>query len=506
MPGPAAPSHGRDPELADELGRLAAWARFCREELTVEGVRACVEHERHVPAEVRTAWAAVRDAVAAGALDPGTPVRPVLPDAKDVIDAWIGTLDERDLVVVRDRLVREGRTLDQIGKDHGVSRERVRQVESRLRDALEEHLSTPEWTTVRWAVDQLRAVVGAWAPLNRLSGLDTEEEATLLVAHLADLRVDTRAGVLARPGFSLPKVQELPFLAPEGVLLEERGARALLRRAGVRRELYDDALEAIGLRRVDRVWVRWGASLVDRAIAILAVRQEPMTADELCTILESDSLRSLRNRVQTHPLAQRVTRTTVGLRSWGRPEYTSVAQLMLDTLEEAGGSLPVRTVAERLHEVFDVRPGTVNAFSSAPVFVLEDGVLRRRGADEPYEVDADPRGTRGLSVADDGTVIFDVPVDHEVVRGSARPVPEPVGGALGLTPGDQLELVVRTEQGEVLEPVVVGWSPTSHVGPYLGSVRAAAQAVGADEGDTLRLVFAPEGGAVTVARVGPDAG
>ena len=508
MPGPAASRlERRVTDLADELDRLAAWARYCRMDMTVPGVRSCVEHERYLPVEVRTAWVALREALEVGSLDADAPVRTDLPDAKDVLDAWTASLEERDLVIVRQRLMREERTLDQIGIDYGVSRERIRQVESRLRSVLDELLQTPGWITVRWAVEQLQDAVGAWAPLNRLSGFDADEEATRLVAFLAGLRVDTKAEVLVRPGFTLPRVDDLPYIGPEDVLLDERAAHAVLRAAGVKKDLYADALEAVGLQRVDDVWVRWGASLVDQAIAVLAVRGQPMTADELCAFLGSDSVRSLRNRIQTHPMAQRVTRTTLGLRSWGRPEYTSVVQLMLDVLEEAGGSLPVRAVAERLHETFDVRPGTVNAFSSAPAFVLEDGLLRARGADEPYPVDTDPTGTRGLSVAEDGTVTYDVPVDHEVVRGSARPVPEPVGGVLGLAPGDQLDFAVRTQDGgEELDPVVLGWTPTSHVGPYLGSIRTAARAVGAAEGDTVRLTFDRPAMTITVSRVAPDAG
>lgn len=508
MPDTAAPSRERRvPELADELGRLAAWARFCREDMTLAGARSCVEHERFLPVEVRTAWVAVRDVIGAGSIDVDADLRTELPDAKDVLDAWTASLEERDLTIVRHRLMHEDRTLDQIGSDYGVSRERIRQVEARLRSVLDERLHSWGWTTVRWAAEQLQDAVGSWAPLDRLSGFDAEEEATLLVAFLAGLRVDPRAEVLVRPDLTMPRADDLPYLEPENVLLDERAAHAVLRDAGVRRELYSDALETIGLRRVDDVWVRWGANLVDQAIAVLAVRGEPMTADDLCAFLGSDSVRSLRNRIQTHPLAQRVTRTTLGLRSWGRPEYTSVVQLMLDVLEEAGGRLPVRTVAERLHEVFDVRQGTVNAFSTAPVFVLEDGVLRAREADEPYDVDTDPTGTRGLGVAEDGTITYDVPVDHEVVRGSARPVPEPVGGVLGLVPGDQQEFAVRTEPGGVeLEPVMVGWSPTSHVGPYLGSIRSAAQAVGADQGDWLRLAFDRAQLTMTVSRVVPDAG
>ena len=52
---------------------------------------------------------------------------------RDALDRFASGLGERDRVILRDRLLRETpRTLKEIGSNWGVSRERVRQIESRL--------------------------------------------------------------------------------------------------------------------------------------------------------------------------------------------------------------------------------------------------------------------------------------------------------------------------------------------------------------------------------------
>ena len=67
---------------------------------------------------------------------------------------FVVTLDERDRRLVRERILAdEPKTLAELGKDFGVSRERVRQLEakivSRLREYLKENLVDFEYYTAR---------------------------------------------------------------------------------------------------------------------------------------------------------------------------------------------------------------------------------------------------------------------------------------------------------------------------------------------------------------------
>ncbi|WP_022924602.1 hypothetical protein [Serinicoccus marinus] len=251
------------------------------------------------------------------------------------------------------------------------------------------------------------------------------------------------------------------------------------------------ALRAIGLKQIDDTWVRWSRSYVDQSVAILAVVGEPMTADELTERTGSGSVRSLRQRLYEDRRVQRVNRTDMGLRSWGLPEYTSVAELMLKVIADRGGSVPVTDLAAHLEKVYEVRPGTLNAYTAAPAFVVQDGNIRARARSEQYEVDAHPIGVVGLELLEEDRFSYDVKVDHDVLRGSGRSVPEAIAGLLGLQPGRSLHFIARDVGRSTTGSVVVGWSRTSHMGPYFGSVRAQALHDGAEDGDLLRLTFDP---------------
>lgn len=511
IPGPGAlPAGGgrsQDDRLQGgppEVAVLAAWARFCGEPMTVAGVRASLDGGGHLPREVRAARDAVRELLDDQGVDPDLPLETDLPDAGGLLEEWMAGMDERELEVLRHRIMRVDRTLERIGEDHGVTRERIRQVESRTRAALDDRLQEPEWLTVRWAVEQLGRVVGAWAPLRRLSGFDADDDAAQLVAHLAGLHVDAEQEVLRRPGFALPGLDDLRYAMPEGVVVDERDAHATLRAAGVRRDLYDSAMTTMGLHRVHRVWVRWSGSYLERAIGVMAVRGEPMTAEDLARIVGAGSLKSLRDRLQSHPMTHRVTRRTVGLRSWGLQEYTGVVDLMTKAIAERGAPVRVTELAHELETTYDVRPGTVNAFASAPVFLVEGGRVRMRRSDEEYEVPTDPTGITGLRAREGGGAVFEVPVGHDVLRGSGRSTPEPLGGLLGLRPGEQLVFEARREGSGGDGSVLLAWPPSSHTGPQLGTLRPLVEDLGAQDGDLLRLDFDPADMVVTYARIGRD--
>jgi hypothetical protein len=163
----------------------------------------------------------------------------------------------------------------------------------------------------------------------------------------------------------------------------------------------------------------------------------------------------------------------------------------------------VTDLAAHLERVYEVKPGTLHAYTAAPAFVVQDGTIRARGRSEQYEVDADPVGVAGLAVLDEDRFSYDVRVDHEVLRGSGRPAPEAIAGLLGLQPGRSLHFTARDAGRNNTGSVVVGWSRTSHMGPYFGSVRAQALHDGAEDGDLLRLTFDPVSMVVHHERVDP---
>lgn len=463
--------------IREPLGVLATWAQFCGEQNTLGGIFDSVNQE-HVPEEVRAAFAVVR---AHSLPAPPTTPRPGLTE-------WLASLEPREREIVRHRIAWQDRTLDELGLVHGVTRERIRQLEMSLRGDLGRIPELDDGRDVRWTVDRLRADVGSWATVAKLPGAQPDDEAWRLATVLANLVLDRDDLTIHRRGAVLPSESDLKFIEPEGVLLDEEHARAALSDRGVREAHQDDALEALGLRNVDGIWVRWPRSFVERSIALLALRGEPMSADDLAALAGSTSVRSVRQRLQDDPRVQRATRDTLGLRSWAIPEYTGVADLMLKVIAERGGSLPVDELVAHLERTYQVKPATALAYTAAPAFVLEAGMVRARGRSEPYPVSLDVSRVTDVSLNDDGRAQYDIEVDGELLRGSGRAAPAALGGLMGLQPGRTLDFAT----GHAEQPsVVMTWSRTSHVGPHLGSLRALALHFGAVQGDRLRLIFDP---------------
>jgi hypothetical protein len=88
-----------------------------------------------------------------------------------------------------------------------------------------------------------------------------------------------------------------------------------------------------------------------------------------------------------------------------------------------------------------------------------------------------------------------IPVDTHVLRGSGRPIPAPVGAALGLHPGQKVHYA--TGHGQT----PLAWRMDSTHGPGIGSTRALAIASGARLGDTLVLIFDLQANTLDAVRV-----
>lgn len=468
-------------DAREALDVLCDWADFNGHETTVGGILDVLAEPGRMPSDVARAAVEVRGLGLSGASSSEPSV---------ILEGWLESLDEREQDVVRHRIARQDRTLEDLGEAHGVTRERIRQVEKHLRASLARHLEGEEWRRLRWKVERLRQQVGSWAPLSSVPDHRPDDVAWWVVVEMSGLVVDEAGDVIHRQGFTLPLLDALTFYAPEGVVLDIDEARTVLSEAGIAESHHWSALEAIGLRDLDGVWVSWPRSFVERGIALLSVAGTPLTAERIAAEVGSASVRSVRQRLQDDPRVQRSTRATLGLRSWGQPEYTGVTDLMLKTIAQRGGSMPVGDLVTYLDETYEVRPTTTMAYTVAPAFVVEDGTIRVRGRSETFVVDADPSEVPGLTVNGDGSVSYLIPVEGELLRGSGRPAPVPLGGQLGLQPGRTLHFTPAEPADQ--DVVVLSWSRTSHVGPHLGSLRLLALQQGAVDGDSLRLTFDPD--------------
>ncbi|GAB2855126.1 AAA domain-containing protein [Nocardioides pacificus] len=406
-----------------------------------------------------------------------------------VISRWLTDLTERQLGILQLRTVAgEPWTLDELGEHHGVTRERIRQIESKLiADARALLARGPQAELLQTAVSDFQDECGALAPLpDSLGALGLTQR---VLVWLAGYVVDD--GCVRRQAFELPTAGEVPLLG-DGPVLDRDQLLQTLRQRGVHDDHLDGAVARIpGVQAVDGALVLWPRSAVERCLAVLTVQGEPMSVEQLIEAVgENLSIRSVRQRLYEDPRVVRASRNTVGLAAWGGSVYTSVANLMRRAL--ADGPRTVSDLGAVLAEEYDVSPSSVATYSRAPAFVVEGAVVRLRGDGEPYPVRNRPAEVPGLYLQDDDTLIWHQTVDAEILRGSGRPVPQEVAAHLGVSPGDQLDL------HHPLRTVALTWPHESHVGPHLGSIKALVDDLGLQAGDIARLRFTRSGPALVV--------
>jgi hypothetical protein len=124
--------------------------------------------------------------------------------------------------------------------------------------------------------------------------------------------------------------------------------------------------------------------------------------------------------------------------------------------------------------------------------------VRRRAESDELPPVAPLYAARGAFRNGDNEIRLAMPVNADVLRGSGQPIHPAVATALGVSPGRRC--MFTSPQG----PVAVIWRLSSTNGPSIGSLRAPANAVGADQTDTLVAVFTLEDASLEVTRIGAD--
>jgi hypothetical protein len=493
--------------IAPFLSELAAWAVLERN-ISKLGDFLRIEGDDALPDDALRAWRKVAD------LDARRVADPVL--LRFALPAFIERL--RESLTGNLCRVYEGRvlsdtapTLEQIGQELGVTRERVRQLQSQAESRVADLLNTRDSAPFRWRAAALASVLGPHAPSDdarvrtaletSLRGCDPAEYGVSrrLMLRVAGPYVE-RDGWLVRQDASLPNPVELTALADTNGLIPVSQVYEWLLEKGMDTAYHDHWIdEQRRVRHIGGHVAVWAGSVVEKAAALLAASGEPSSAEALvATIGEGHNVRGVRQRLFEDERFVRVSRTDWALRSWGLEEYTGIAEEIAQRIEEGGGRARLSDLVRELVPLFGVKESSVRVYAEAPMFVLEDGWVRLRRSDERYLVNGDITRCRGVYRPAPSVVSYLVTVDRDVLRGSGRTLPAVVASVLGVLPGDKRSFTTSDEV------VVITWPSTSAVGPSLGSTRAIAERVGAEDGDLLRLTFNCETATLSGTRITSD--
>lgn len=502
-----APSEPRpDPpdilKIRSTLGQLSAWAL---EERGASNLGELIDLLSEAPDELSWTVAELRRIELSSLSSHETRARF---DVREQARRLWNRMDDRTKLILRRRwLDRERATLEELGKQLDVSRERVRQLEARLLDQLTEELPAPVARLSARTRSSLGAVLLDGPP---------PEEAEELVAVLRDAGAGSDAWALAlllagpysrrkkwwHREDSRDRLDELP-----NWLLEQCGDHGLIDAQEVHTELEQAGImprwhrrwleDHVPLKRVGEMYVRWDGGVNDKLVRMLALRGEPVTTEELMGDAGlSHSVRGARQRLFEDPRAVRVDKGgRLALAEWGYEEYGGIVETMEEELKRRGEPLSLDDLSTSISGRFGVSPSSVRTYAGAPVFVTEHGMVRWRRADEPFELSTDLRGIQGMFDYGD-RVVLRLSVNWDTQRGSGRQLHGRLAMRLGVPPG------TRRGFANASGDVVISW-PMHNFMPGLSSLRPHCNAQGADLGDHV-VVILREDGVADVRRV-PEA-
>lgn len=497
--------------LRDLIGPLAAWGLRVRGLERLSDILELQGDPTSLPRDLAVRLAVLND------LPLGEFAAPHLLDAsmQELAESLLYRWAEPRDVLIYERRYADGSTLQEVADEFGVTRERVRQLQTKHDAALNARLRRPEFRPIWWRAKELRRQIGVAAPREHpavdgaineaLEDADHRMSRLLLplLLRLAGPYVE-RDGWLICKNPAPPDPAELWGMTDIHGLLPVVEAHQWLLERGVSAEFHDSWIDRFGrFRQEGDTLLLWSGNAVDKCVALLALRGEPTDAATLVQLVgEGHNARGIRSRFFEDQRLVRVSLRDWALVDWGLEEYSGLAEEIKQRIEARGGSTPLSPLIAELSGQFGVKENSVRTYAAAPMFVLERGIIRLRRQDEPLLIDDDLSAVQHARRLDGERIEYSVAFDSEAQRGSGRVMPAAVAAALGVTPGHSRSFRFEDSEGDwrVLQ---VTWPMTSGTGPTLGSVRVIGAAVGAIQGDRLRLEFNVAEGLVCAQRLPP---
>jgi hypothetical protein len=408
-------------------------------------------------------------------------------DPIEELAAVAADLDERQSALLRDRLLADKpAVLDELGARYGVTRERMRQIEKRLKELLADAFG-PD-TSVNAFLAAMRVEIQPIAPLQRL--LDRMPELAKTVPgtdkplwHVLD-RLDDAFQVVdgwaAAPDVRTAKNRTLELLDD---LVDDHGVvqvAAVAATLTLPEPELQAWLERCGVVLADGWVLTRTRSMDDHAAAVLAIAGEPLGLEEIAARIGRDlNVRSLANRLNEDDRFVRTDRAVWALAGWGHEQYSGLRAEIGRVLEKAGGEIELQVLVDDLCGRFDVAPSSVQTYASSGEYELRAGIVRRRAARAiPRKR---PEDTKRLYRVGD-VWCYRLVVNHEHLRGAGLTVPSGVATAAGCTPGETITL------GSRLGPQALRWTGAQ---PGLATIRRFLEDLSVGEGEVVFLRFGP---------------
>ena len=408
--------------------------------------------------------------------------------------------DERFPVILNRRFL-DGATLAELGQQFGVSRERVRQLENALLAALAD--AGPNCEIL------LTGLFHRYAPLALISQLRNDMPGLFTVPNGMSAPLLNLVSLTGTAGAAVPQAQwsidgewfiahgfEDKITTAVEQLTDDFGIAPLSELAATLGIPEEIVREWIAERTMYKIFeghlFTKVTSVSDRAVALLAHRGKPMHIDDIAAVITDRNSRGIDGRLALDPRTKRCAPGTWALAQWELEEWTTIADYISRRIDDAvtqgqDGVLLDDVIAGAT--AFGVSENSVRTFAAGGEFVVEDGYVRKRSAEEMEPIDATPEESRGLYLRD-GQWCLLLTINRDHMRGSGSAIPAGIAGMYGLGYGE--EKLLPSRLGD--QRIAVGRTNTSMstISRFVNDMQLAeGERVWVHFGDTFDITRAP---------------
>ena len=391
--------------------------------------------------------------------------------------------------VIEQRLCEDRhKTLECVGEELGVTRERVRQIQVRLERKIKQKV---------------------WGDIALLSELLVKSLPPITDSNFLDTRISrlfggdsTLAGRLA----STQLKQALGYTEVNGYLLNARAEEVVSElRAEAHNNKDDVGLvdeEALASVLPNEQWKKdWGALLEctgfqkiagfpclrdsarARVKAALLKIGRPATKEEISARCGLDTLR-VGGAISNIPSIVRADIYRWGLREWIDDEYEGITGEILQRIREGGGVASVASLFEELPRKFGVSPSSVRAYLGTPQFEVYEDEVREAKTPEFHLLPLE----EVISGRDEhGHPFWNFLTENRYFGGhSLSGVPYEIAAALGCQAGKSIRVPITNPDS--CRDLSVSWRLASSTKASIGYLSDPLTRLGASAGDTVSLV------------------
>lgn len=416
-----------------------------------------------------------------------------------LVSRYMDELDNRtiDILVARVFAREKPDSLEILGIRHGLTRERVRQLERKIIKKLEFIFRSEKYSPIKRRAAKLREKLGNAVPVTHASveqalnwviaDFKHAENRTLLQGlfmWLAGPYKEREGWLLVNHNIVENSRKRLLAQQTDSALIPTMNAHEMLSELGIRETHHDSWIDHLKIfRRVPGGLLHFRGSVLDKVERLLRYYNRPMSVEELIEITGPFSIRAVRQRLMEDPRFWRINLQNqfVLAGTAGYDEYTGITDEIIQELEACGGSATVEHLVKKISKTYGVQPSSVIAYLNTSLFVRTDSGTVHVSQEENVIIDTDISQTANCYQINRQWA-WRVKVDHQLLRGSGRLCPNAFAQELGCTLGDKIEL--DSAHGFV----TVSWPRTSTTGAAIGSIRRALQELNAEDGDYVFVI------------------